>query len=175
MSELIIVDYHDPLRAGQVLATLRRLHPGRSDLEGGVVLIKHASGKARLQPAAAGSEGGHPKNSPAQRVLTSLLAVLFPPASSARGCADEVASSGVMNASRRKKHLGLAEDFIQRARVMIRPGDSALLLLAQSNPDLLADEISRYGGRLLQTTLAPHQEQLLLGAEEFRQLTDNRI
>lgn len=47
MSEFIVVDYHDTLRAGRVLEILRQRHPQwKGDLEGALVFVMHAHDQA---------------------------------------------------------------------------------------------------------------------------------
>ena len=47
MSEFIVVDYHDTLRAGRVLEVLRRRYPEwKGDLEDALVFVMHAHDQA---------------------------------------------------------------------------------------------------------------------------------
>jgi uncharacterized membrane protein len=141
MSELIVVDYHDPRRAGEVLGALRRLHPEWSaDLEDALVFVKQAGGKMRL----AGQNA------------------------SSRETAGEAISADWWKAQR-----GLTDDFMLQVRRLIRPGDSALFMLIRtSDPDLVIDEVQRYGGRLLQTSLTPSRDALIQADDQtgFAQL-----
>lgn len=107
MSELILVDYHDALRAEQALAALKDQRPEWSDeLADALVFVVHPGGKP-LSPAWW-----------RQRV----------------GVTDK--------------------DFSRRASKLLRPGDSALLLHIKTlDPDVVIDEVQRYGGRWLQTPL----------------------
>ncbi len=168
MSELIVVDYHDALRAGQVLYTLRHLRPEWSvDLEHAAALVRRGDGTVQLQQKAAGSESSAGEGCPAASLMGALLEALFPP---------EARSGERAGAAGRQEQVGLAADFMQRLNRLIRPGDSALLMLVnRGHADLVIDELGRYGGRLLHTPFTPQQQRRLSGLQEFRHLTGNRI
>ncbi|HEY7358750.1 MAG TPA: DUF1269 domain-containing protein [Ktedonobacterales bacterium] len=112
MSELILVDYHDALRAEQALAALKDQRPEwSSELADALVFVVHPGGKP-LSPAWW-----------RQRV----------------GVTDE--------------------DFLRRAGKLLRPGDSALLLHIKAlDPDVVIDEVQRYGGRWLHTAFSARQD-----------------
>ncbi len=165
VSELIVANYHDPLRAAQVLDTLRYWHADWSaDLEDAVVLVKRADGKAQFlatySPESPDQAGGF---------LGIVLDTLFLPIAGSEGLAwrqngrrASRLTNKALNAAWWQEQLGLADDFVHRVRRMIRPGDSALLILIRSaDPDLVVDEIHRYGGRLLQATVTLYQDVLI--------------
>ncbi len=112
MSELILIDYHDVLRAEQALDALKRQRPEwREELADALVFVVHPGGKP-LSPAWW-----------RQRV----------------GVTDE--------------------DFLRRASKLLRPGDSALFLHIKTlDPDLVIDEVQRYGGRWLHTGITARQD-----------------
>ena len=163
MSELVVANYHDPLRAAQVLDTLRYWHAEWSvDLEDAIVFVKRADGKAQLLAA----------NSPVQQgqagdFLSILLDTLFLPIAGFEGPANRQHSNEARRAPGKTpnaawwQQMGLADEFVHQVKRMIRPGDSGLLMLIRtSDPDLVIDEIHRYGGRLLQASVILYQDSM---------------
>ncbi len=108
MSELIVVGYHDALRAGRVLAALRQRHPEWcADLADALVFVLRADGKA-------------------------------------------------LNTAGWQEQMRLSDDFLRQVQRMIRPGDSALVLLIRTaDADAVLDALHRYGGRVLHTPVMP--------------------
>lgn len=111
MSELIIVDYHDALRARRVLSALQQRHPEWcADLADALVFVLRADGKA-------------------------------------------------LNTAGWQEQMHLGDDFSRRVKRLIRPGDSALVMLVRmADADLVLDALHRYGGRVLHTSVIPCQE-----------------
>jgi uncharacterized membrane protein len=139
MSELIVVDYHDAQRAGEVLEALQTQHPEWSaDLEDSMVFIKHADETVRLTR---------------QRHLADEQATK----SEVSGTVGKA-----LSAEQWQEHLGLPDDFMLQVQRLIRPGDSALLMLIKANdPDLVIDAVQQFGGRVLQTPFPPPQDMPL--------------
>jgi uncharacterized membrane protein len=110
MSELIVVDYHDTLRARRVLSALQQRHPEWcADLADALVFVLRANGKA-------------------------------------------------LNTAGWQEQMRLSDDFLCRVRRLIRPGDSALVLLIRTaDADQVLDAVQRYGGRVLHTSVTPCQ------------------
>jgi uncharacterized membrane protein len=166
MSELIIVDYHDAQRAGQVLRALRYLHTEwNADLERAVVLTKQADGKVQLQQREADPLDSIWGERLADGWPGALLDVLFLPTGGLAQSAlrDEAlrAPNKVPNVNWLKQQMGITDDFVGQVGKLIRPGDSAfLLLVTEANPDQMVDAIREYGGRLLQTSFTPQQDRL---------------
>lgn len=163
MSELVIANYHDPLRASQVLDTLRYWHAEWSlDLEDAVVFVKRADGKAQLL-AMYSSE----HQSQVGDFLSTLVEMLFLPIAGPEGAANRQQGNEARKGAGRAinaawwRQMGLADEFVHQVRRMIRPGDSALLLfIRMADPDQMIDEIHRYGGRLLQASVTLFQDTL---------------
>jgi uncharacterized membrane protein len=111
MNELIIVDYHDALRAGRVLEALLERHPEwRADLADALVFVLHADKKA-------------------------------------------------LNTAGWQEQMRLSDSFLRRVKRLIRPGDSALVMLIRlADADLVLDAVQRYGGRVLHTSVIPRQD-----------------
>ena len=106
MNELIIVDYHDALRAERVLAALREYHPEWGDeLADTLVFVQRADKKA-------------------------------------------------LNTASWQEQMGLSDHFLRQLKRLIRPGDSALVMLIRlADADLVLDSVQRYGGRVLHTSV----------------------
>lgn len=159
MSELVVANYHDPLRAAQVFDTLRYWHAEWSaDLEDALVFVKRADGKAQLLAANSPEPQGQ-----AGDFLSILLDTLFLPIAGLEG----QHSNGARRAPGKTpnaawwQQVGLADEFVHQVRRMIRPGDSGLLMLIRtSDPDLVIDEIHRYGGRLLQASVILYEDTM---------------
>ena len=142
MSELIVVDYHDAQRAGEVLAALQARHPEWSaDLEDSVVFLKHADETIRL---------ARPRK---------------PSHAHTRGRTSRTTGK-TLNAEQWQEQMGLSDDFMLQVQRLIRPGDSALLMLIRAaDPDLVIDEAQQFGGRVLHTSFTPQQDaQFQLGS-----------
>lgn len=154
MSKLIVANYHDPLRAEQVLDTLKYWHAEwSSDLEDTIVFVKRADGKAQLQALFSSQQGNQTRD-----FLITLLDTLFLPIAAPQGWQKDSETlrqiGKPLNAAWWQQQLGLADDLVHQVRRMIRPGDSGLLMLIRRlDPDLVIDEIHRYGGRLLQASI----------------------
>jgi uncharacterized membrane protein len=76
------------------------------------------------------------------------------------------AAGGVMGAALGAAgHLGIKDDFKQRAQDMVRPGTSALLVIVRKvTPDKFLEALKPYGGTVLQTSLSHEAEQELMKA-----------
>ena len=142
MSELIVVDYHDALRAGEVLAALKARHPEwRAELEDSMVFLKHADETIRF--------AGQRKPTDAQT----------------HGIAPRTAGK-TLSTEQWQEQLGLTDEFMLQIKRLIRPGDSALLMLIRTiDPDLVIDAAQQYGGRVLHTSITSQQDaQFQLGS-----------
>jgi uncharacterized membrane protein len=164
VSELVVANYHDPFRAAQVLDTLRYWHAEWSaDLENAIVFVKRADGKPQLQPAYSPEQ-----QSQAGAFLCTLLDTFFLPIAGPEGPANRQHSNEARRTPGKTlnaawwQQVGLADEFVHQVRRMIRPGDSGLLMLIRaSDPDLVIDEIHRYGGRLLQASVNLYQDTMI--------------
>ncbi len=134
MSELILVDYHDPHRAGEVLDALNAQHAEWSaDLKDSVVFVKHADDTVRL--VRPGQRSKAQTGSAAQELADTLL-----------------------SAARLQEHMGLPDDVLHQVRRLVRPGDSALLMrVRMADPDLVIDAVQSFGGRVLRASFTSQQ------------------
>lgn len=161
MSEMIVVAYPDKFRAAEVLATLRRLQTEYLiDLEDAVTVTKEDNGKVKLHQSvdlttAGALEGGF---------WGALIGMLFlsPLLGGAIG-----ASAGALagNAS----DYGINDDFIRELGSQLAPGSSALFVLVRKfTTDKVVPEISKFGGRVLRTSLPHNVEERLQAALDGR-------
>lgn len=167
MSELIAVAFDDPHKSEEArLAILKLEDEDLADFEEAVVLVVDREGKVRLHhsehftmPAAFG--GG----------FLGMLAglILFNPALALVGGLTGAAVGAVMGAS---KELGIEEDFMKDLAKNLKPGSSALFVVARrGNPERIIDALKPFEGRILQTSLSHHDEAKLRKALEKVQVS----
>lgn len=69
-----------------------------------------------------------------------------------------LADRKALNTACWQEQMNVSEDFLRRVQRLIRPGDSALVLLIRmADSDLVLDAVQRYGGRVLYTPVSPRQ------------------
>ena len=69
------------------------------------------------------------------------------------------ANGKALNTAGWQEQMHLNADFLCRVQRLIRPGDSALVLLIRTaDVDLVLDALYRYGGRVLHTSVTPCQD-----------------
>ncbi|MDJ0717288.1 MAG: DUF1269 domain-containing protein [Prochloraceae cyanobacterium] len=161
MSELFAIAYNDELKAQEVRLTLMRLEKENLiELDDSAVVIKSEDGKVKLNQsvnlagvgAAAGGYFG---------LLVGTL-FLMPILGAAVG-----ATTGAMAAAR--KDVGIDDDFIRELGESLQPGTSALFILVRKvTPDKVLDEVSKYGGKILRTSIAKDREA------ELQEILSNR-
>lgn len=159
MSDLFVVAFGDELKAEQVrldLLSLRRDH--LIDVEEAVVVIRKDSGKVRMHhsthftvPGALG--GGFVGMMVGLMLLNPVLAAIGGITGTALG-----AVTGAL------KELGIDEAFMKELASHLKPGSSALFILAkESQPEKIFEEIKKFNAKILQTKLA-HQDETKLEA-----------
>jgi uncharacterized membrane protein len=159
MSDLFVVAFADELKAERVrldLLSLKREH--LLDVEEAVVVIRSASGKVRMHhsthftaPGALG--GGFLGMMAGLMLLNPFLAVIGGITGTALG-----AVTGAL------KELGIDEAFMKELASHLKPGSSALFILAkQAQPEKIYEEVKKFGGKILQTKLE-HQDPTKLQA-----------
>lgn len=159
MSDLFVVAFGDELKAEQVrhdLLSLRRGH--LIDVEEAVVVIRKDSGNVRMHhsthftvPGALG--GGFVGMMVGLMLLNPVLAAIGGITGTALG-----AVTGAL------KELGIDEAFMKELASHLKPGSSALFILAkESQPEKIFEEIKKFNGKILQTKLA-HQDETKLEA-----------
>jgi len=159
MSDLFVVAFGDELKAEQVRLDLLSLRRGHLiDVEEAVVVIRKDSGKVRMHhsthftvPGALG--GGFVGMMVGLMLLNPVLAAIGGIAGTALG-----AVTGAL------KELGIDEAFMKELASHLKPGSSALFILAkESQPEKIFEEIKKFNGKILQTKLA-HQDETKLEA-----------
>ena len=157
MATFVAVQYETAEKADEVRKTLIKLQQDYViELEDAVVAVKDESGKVRLnQPislAAAGAVGGG--------FWGSLIGLLFlNPLLGAAVGASAGAISGALT------DVGINDKFMKELAGGLKPNTSVLFLLVRkATPDKILPEISKYGGKVLKTSLSHEDETKLQAA-----------
>ena len=175
MAELMAVGFEGKYRAAEVLDQLTQLNATWAiDLKDAVAVYRTDSGKLRVdgsvQPTSKeGAAGG--------ALLGGLLGALFiAPFTGGASVAAAAAAigAGAMtfgatgavigadDAAEYKREFGISEDFVEQVGGMVRPGQSAVFVLARTtNPDAVAEKFRGYGGTVLRTSLPAGAEAKL--------------
>lgn len=163
MSELISVAYPDAYKAADVLNTMRRLQSEYLiDLEDAAYVTKDSDGKIRLHQSV---------NIPAIGAVSgtfwgALIGLIFmnPLLGAAIGAGSGALTGAIAD-------YGINDDFMKGLATELRPNSSAIFILArQYTPDKVIQELSRFGGTVLRTSLtheAENQLQLALNGEDL--------
>ncbi len=157
MSELIVVAYSDMHRAAEVMATLKRLQTEYLvDLEDAVYVTKDHGGKIKLHQslnltAAGAAEGTF------WGVLIGLL--FFNP------LLGGVLGAGIGALSGTATDYGIDDDFMRELSAMLSPDSSAIfMLLRKMTADKVIPELSKFGGKVIRTSLSTDAEAKLQAA-----------
>ncbi|MGF1582266.1 MAG: DUF1269 domain-containing protein [Gemmataceae bacterium] len=154
MSTLVIIGYEDMLKAEEVRLTLLRLQEEYLiDLEDAVVVVRGEDGKVKLRQlydlTTAGAVSGG--------FWGSLIGVLF--LSPLLGLAVGAATGAVSGAL---SDVGINNDFMKQLGETLKPETSALcVLVRKSTPDKVVEEIQKYGGTILKSSLSHEDEEKL--------------
>jgi len=157
MSTFVAIAYDDPHKALEVrLELIKAQQEYLIDLEDAVVAVKDADGKVKLHQAvnlsAAGAVSGG--------FWGTLVGLIFlnPLLGMAAG-AGAGAISGALT------DIGINDDFMKRLAEQLQNNSSALLVLVRkATPDKVLPRIQKYGGTVLQTSLAHEDETKLQAA-----------
>ncbi len=154
MSTFLAIEYDSPHKAEEVRLTLLKLQKEYLiDLEDAVVATKNAKGKIRLNQAvnltAAGAISGG--------FWGSLIGLLFlNPLLGAAAGASAGAISGALS------DVGIDDDFMKSLASGLTNESSILFVLVRkSTPDKVLEEVKKYGGIVLQTSLTHEDEEKL--------------
>jgi uncharacterized membrane protein len=165
MSDLIAIAYDDEFKAEEVRLTLAKLQKSHLiELEDAAVVVKDAEGKIKLKQAvnltAAGAASGS--------FWGLLIGTLF--LNPLLGVAVGAASGALGGAL---SDIGVDDNFMRELGETMKPGTSALFVLARKyTPDKVLEEISPYGGKILQTSLTKDEEAELQAILSNRGLLD---
>jgi uncharacterized membrane protein len=154
MSELIAVTFADQARAAQVLDTLRRLQVEKLiELDDVCIVTRDANGRIDLHQAL----NTPPPSSKKTDVWATLLGALF--LVPLVGLVVAVATGGLRGGL---AVFGVADDFIGALAGHLRPGSSALFLLARRRTsDRLIAELRPHGGHVTRTSVSKDAQRRL--------------
>jgi len=160
MSDLIAIAFNDEFKAERVrLDLLRMQHEHLVDLEEAVVVVHKENGNVKLHhvthftiPVALG--GGF---------VGSLVGlILINPALALFGL---VAGTGLGAVIGSLKEVGIEEKFMKDLASHLKPGTSALFIVAKkAKPEAILKELEKFGGNVLQTSLKHDDEDKLRAA-----------
>lgn len=160
MSDLFAVAFEGELKAEEVRLDLRRLKRAHLvDLEEAAVVVRTRAGKVVLHhsahftaPAALG--GGFIGTLAGLMLLNPLLALIGGFAGTALG-----AVTGAL------KEVGIEEPFMRELAMRLKPGSSALFILAkEGRAGLIHEEIRKFGGTILTAQLEHEDPERLKAA-----------
>lgn len=153
MSNLIVIGFKDEFKADEVLLDLRKLEREYLiDLEDAVVVIRNKEGKVKIKQTqelvtSGALEGGF------WGLLLGLI--FFHPMLAIVGVAAGAISGALTD-------IGIDDNFIREIGNTIESGTSAIFVLARkSTPDKVLDELSKFEGKVLQTSLSKEDEAKL--------------
>jgi len=157
MSDLIVVAFDNETDAEKLQAQMKRLQKEHLvTLEDAAVVVRKADGKVKVKQSTslvgAGALGG--------AFWGLLIGLVF------RAMWWGLAIGAVLGALRGKfKDIGIDDTFIKEVGETIQPGNSAIfLLIRESTPDKLIDELKGYKGTVLKTSLSTDDEAKLRAA-----------
>jgi uncharacterized membrane protein len=160
MSDLIAVAFNDEFKAERVrLDLLQMQHEHLVDLEEAAVLVHKKDGKVKLHhvthftvPVALG--GGFVGCLIGLMVINPALALL-----------GLVTGAGLGAVIGSLKEVGIDEKFMQDLGFHLKPGTSALFIVAKkAKPKAILEELRKFGGKVLQTSLKHDDEDKLRAA-----------
>lgn len=163
MSDLIVIAYDDEFKAEEVRLTLAKLQVEHLiELEDAAVVVKDEHGKIKLKQAvnltsAGAASGGF------WGVLIGIL--FFNPLLGAAVGAASGALAGAFT------DIGVDDNFIRELGETLQPKSSALFVLVRKvTPDKVLDEVSKFGGKVLRTSLTKDEESQLQAVLDNRGL-----
>ena len=157
MSDLVVVAFDNETDAEKLQTEMKRLQKEHLvTLEDAAVVVRKADGKVKVKQSTslvgAGALGG--------AFWGLLIGLVF------RAMWWGLAIGAVLGALRGKfKDIGIDDKFIKEVGETIQPGNSAIfLLIRESTPDKLIDELKGYKGTVLKTSLSTDDEAKLRAA-----------
>ncbi|MDJ0713219.1 MAG: DUF1269 domain-containing protein [Prochloraceae cyanobacterium] len=154
MSELIAIAYDDEFKAQEVRLTLARLQKEHLiELEDAAVIIKTEDEKVKLNQSINLAEAGAVSGGFWGLLIGTLF---FVPLFGAAVGAATGAISGALS------DIGIDDDFMRELGETLQPGSSALFILVRkATPDKVLEQVSKYGGKILRTSLTKDKEDQL--------------
>lgn len=172
MSELVVVSFDNPSRADEVLSELRRLQREYLvDLEDAVVAVRKPDGEVQLKQSVNLVGVGAASGTLWGGLWGSLVGLLFlnPLAGFALGT---MVGAGAGALSGKLTDYGIDDNFIRDLARSLQPNTSALFVLVRkAQPEKVLEQLARFPGRVLRSSLSPEQEarlQAALGSAQQR-------
>jgi len=157
MTDLVVIGFESEHEAEEVRLTLLKLQSEYLiEMEDAVVAIKKPNGKIKLLQShnltgAGAAQGGF------WGALIGLI--FFSPLLGAAIGASAGAISGALS------DIGIDNNFMKRLAKEMEPGHSVLFVLVrEATPDKVLEELSKYKGHVLRTSLSHEQESKLQAA-----------
>ena len=155
MSNLIVIGFSDEFKADEVLLDLRKLEQEYLiDLEDAAIVVRKKDGRVNIKQTqelvtAGALSGGF------WGLLIGLM--FFEPMLGILGAAVGALSGALTD-------IGIDDNFIQELGNTIEPGTSAIFVLVRkSTPDKVLDDLSKFEGKVLRTSLS-HEDEAQLQA-----------
>ena len=171
MSNLLVVGFkNDRYKANEVLYKLRKLEDEWAVyLDDAVAVYRGYDGELRVDQSYQLTTGeGAGWGTLWGSLIGLTLAIPFTggataPAAAALaagtlGGAAVGAATGAVGAKWWKEDYGISEDFVRDVGYMVQPGDSAVFLLADGNPEPAKKEFEGFGGKVLMTSVSTEQK-----------------
>jgi len=162
MAELVAIAFDHAQEADRVLMELQRLQKEYLvDLADAVVAIHSPDGKVQLKQSINTIGLGAASGGLSGMLWGTLVGLLFlnPLAGLTIGGLIGAGSGALAGAL---TDYGIDDDFIRSTAANLPPGGSALFVLIRKvQPEKVLDELSRFKGRVLRTSLSPDQERRL--------------
>lgn len=156
MSDLIAIGFKDEFKADEVLIDLKKMEREYLiDLEDAAIVVRNKQGKIKIKQtqelvASGALSGGF---------WGLLFGVIFLHPLLALFGAAVGAISGALT------DIGIDDDFIREIGNTLEPGTSAIFVLVRkSTPDKVLEEISKFEGKVLRTSLSREDEAKLQAA-----------
>ena len=155
MSDLIVIGFPDEFKADEVLLDLRKLEREYLiDLEDAAIVVRKKDGRVNIKQTqelvtAGALSGGF------WGLLIGLM--FFEPMLGILGAAVGALSGALTD-------IGIDDNFIQELGNTIEPGTSAIFVLVRkSTPDKVLEDLSKFEGKVLRTSLS-HEDEAQLQA-----------
>ena len=156
MSDLIVIGFPDEFKADEVLLDLRKLEREYLiDLEDAAIVVRKKDGRVNIKQTqelvtAGALSGGF------WGLLIGLM--FFEPMLGILGAAVGALSGALTD-------IGIDDNFIQELGNTIEPGTSAIFVLVRkSTPDKVLEDLSKFEGKVLRTSLSHEDEAKLQAA-----------
>jgi len=158
MSELITVGFKGELAADEVLLDLEKMQQiHKISLDDAVVAIRRVDGTVKIKhsnllvmsDAAVGSLFGMVLGGPAGLLVGGVI------------------GAAIGETVKILAHVGISDDFVKEVAKIMEPGNSAIFFRVHKTiSDSVVEELKKYNGKLLRSSLSIKDEQELLKALE---------